>query len=74
MTLRYSEQWEIQRLKNIIIFSWDNEMRKNAVDTLSSYRKNAIPTLADIASWTAWDNELREYVLDKIRQIKEGII
>ncbi len=74
MTWRYSEQWEIQRLKNIIIFSWDNETRKKAVDTLASYRKNAIPTLADIASWTAWDNELREYVLDKIRQIKQGII
>lgn len=39
MTWRYSEQWEIQRLKYIIIFSWDTGTRKKAVDTLASYRK-----------------------------------
>jgi hypothetical protein len=62
------EQWDIQRLKTLAMFSWDSETRKRTVDALASYRKSALPALTDIA----WDQELRTYVLNKIKEINES--
>ena len=53
-----SEEWDIQKLRNLVMFSWDLETKKKAIDALVSYRKTALPALTDIAS-TVWDNELR---------------
>jgi hypothetical protein len=64
------EQWDIQRLKNLAIFSWDIETRKRTVDALASYRRSALPALTDIAT-TVWDQELRTYALNKIKEINE---
>jgi hypothetical protein len=64
------EQWDIQKLKNLVLYSWDVQSKKQMVDALASYRKNALPALTDIATM-AWDQDLRVYVLDKIKQINE---
>jgi hypothetical protein len=66
-----SEQWDIQRLKNLAIFSWDVETKKKTVDALASYRKSALPALTDIAT-TVSDQEVRTYVLNKIKEINES--
>jgi hypothetical protein len=52
------DQMEIARLEYVIIWSWNNETRKRAVDALASYRKNALPSLTRIAS-IVWDVELK---------------
>jgi hypothetical protein len=65
------EQWDIQRLKTLAMFSWNSETRKRTVDALGSYRKSALPALTDIATM-AWDQELRTYVLNKIKEINES--
>jgi hypothetical protein len=67
------EEYQIQALANMLIYSWDKETRKNTIDALASYRKKALPTLTYFAS-LVWDKELRDYTLDKIRQINENAI
>jgi hypothetical protein len=67
------DQLEIQRLQNLIIFSWDNDTKRKTIDALASYKKSALPSLTYLAS-VLWDKELREYVLDKIQQINSNTI
>jgi hypothetical protein len=66
------DQMEMVRLQYIIISSWDNEMRRKAVDALASYGKKALPSLTNAA--LLWTPEIKQYVLDKIKQINEGTI
>ncbi|MFZ0511587.1 MAG: hypothetical protein WAM14_08275 [Candidatus Nitrosopolaris sp.] len=69
-----ADDYQIQQLKNMIIWNWNQEGKKQAIDTLASYRKKALPALTEIASAMWWDNEIKIYTLDKIRQINESNI
>jgi hypothetical protein len=48
------------------------ETKRTAIDTLSSYRKRALPALADIAQLMWWNEEIRTRALDKIKEINES--
>jgi hypothetical protein len=65
------EQFDIQKLRNLALYSWDTQTKKKTVDALASYQKNALPALTDVATLVV-DTEIRAYVLDKIKEINEG--
>jgi hypothetical protein len=68
------DQMEMARLQYIIMSSWDNETRRNTVDTLASYGKKALPSLTNVGYSLLWNPEIKQYVLDKAKQINEGAI
>ncbi len=66
------EQIDIEKLKNLALYSWNMESRKKSAEALASYRKNALPALTDVA-YATWDLELRTFVLDKIKEINQKL-
>lgn len=64
------EEIDIQKLKNLALFSWDAATRKKSAEALASFRKTALPALTDVATAT-WDPDLRSYILDKIKEINQ---
>jgi len=63
---------EIESLKKIALSPASNkETTKKAMDTLASFRKDALPALTEI-SRRIYSRELANYALDKIKEINEA--
>jgi hypothetical protein len=69
------QEWmEIQSLRYFIFnyLNFDIDGKKNAIEALASYKKNALPVLVELSISPFIIRDLRDLAFEKIRQINEG--
>lgn len=71
---RQRQEWEIQSLRYFILNVWnfDIDGKKNAIEALASYKRNALPVLVELSTSRFMISDLRDLAFEKIRQINEG--
>jgi hypothetical protein len=70
---RQRQEWEIQNLRYFIynIWNFDIDGKKNAIEALASYKRNALPVLVELST-SLMNKDLRDLAFEKIKQINEG--
>jgi hypothetical protein len=67
------EEKEIEMLIDKALYSVDLSESNKAINTLTSFREKALPSLHEIVE-SSTDSGIRKYALEAIRKIKEGSV